>query len=224
MAAENLSAGLLDKKTLRRTFIARRQALVEHECSGASLRVAHHLKSVLPAAGNGAGLAAYLPHQREIDPLPALYMMQNSGFSIVLPVMPENEDAAVLGFRVWDVGDWSDLRPGRHAIPVPQRGPPLSPAALLIPLVAFTRRGERLGYGGGWYDRTLKFLRRESPEIPAIGLAFACQEADTLPVDSWDEPLTAIVTECEVIRCSAPPAQQGAAEKDATFAEAIEDA
>lgn len=189
----------LDKQSVRRQFIARRQAVPEHDRSVASLQVMHHLSDVLaqyslPAA---AHIGSYLPHQHEVDPLPSLSALQNSGLRIALPVMAEHDDG-VLDFRLWSVGAWDDLCPGRHRIPVPQ-GAAVTPDALIVPLVAFTRRGERLGYGGGWYDRTLRFLRKTNPTIPAIGLAFACQEADLLPTDPWDERLTQIVTEHEVI-------------------------
>ena len=192
----------LDKKTLRRHFISRRQALPEHERQDAALQVVRHLKSVLPERDLAAVIAAYLPHQHELDSFPVLEYLKFSSLCVALPVMPENKGAEILHFHRWTVGAWDDLRPGRHSIPVPQHGAAVTPDALLIPLVAFTRCGARLGYGGGWYDRTLKFLRKTNPEIPAIGLAFACQEADTLPTDPWDEPLTAVVTERGVISCA----------------------
>jgi 5-formyltetrahydrofolate cyclo-ligase len=161
----------------------------------ATLQVVPYLREALAAVPMGGCIAAYVPHQDELDPVPGLSTLQDSGFRIALPVIPEDEAGGVLAFHTWRVGAWDDLHPGRHGIPVPRNGSVVIPDALIVPLVAFTRRGERLGYGGGWYDRTLRFLRNMNPDIPAIGLAFACQEADILPVDPWDEVLTGVVTE-----------------------------
>lgn len=74
----------------------------------------------------------------------------------------------------------------------------MAPAALLVPLLAFDRRGFRLGYGGGYYDRTLAELRRGG-SILAVGLAFAAQEVERVPADPWDMPLDLVATEQGVI-------------------------
>ena len=74
----------------------------------------------------------------------------------------------------------------------------IEPEILIVPLVAFDRKGGRLGYGGGFYDRTLQALRASRPTL-AIGFAFAAQEADSLPLEPTDQPLDLIVTERGVI-------------------------
>ena len=74
----------------------------------------------------------------------------------------------------------------------------MTPEVLIVPLVAFSRDGGRLGYGGGFYDRTLEALRSERPTL-AIGFAYAAQEAKVLPLEDTDQPLDIIVTDREVI-------------------------
>ena len=75
----------------------------------------------------------------------------------------------------------------------------LVPQVLIVPLVAFDRSGGRLGYGGGFYDRTLELLRAAGP-IFAVGFAYAAQEAEALPLEPTDQPLDVIVTDAEVLR------------------------
>ena len=75
----------------------------------------------------------------------------------------------------------------------------IEPEVLIVPLVAFDARGNRLGYGGGFYDRTLERLRAKRPTL-AIGFAFDAQEADALPLEPTDQPLDLIVTESRVLR------------------------
>ena len=88
--------------------------------------------------------------------------------------------------------------PGTFGAPVPEVGCWMVPQILIVPLVAFDRAGGRLGYGGGFYDRTLEALRRDGPVL-AIGFAFAAQEVDALPQEPTDQRLDRIVTEVEVI-------------------------
>ena len=80
----------------------------------------------------------------------------------------------------------------------PLKGAWIDPEVLIVPLLAFDRQGYRLGYGGGYYDRTLERLRARHPVI-AVGFAFAAQEVDAVPTEPTDEPLDLIVTETGVI-------------------------
>jgi 5-formyltetrahydrofolate cyclo-ligase len=81
---------------------------------------------------------------------------------------------------------------------IPEAGDDVVPEVLIVPLVAFDRAGNRLGYGGGFYDRTLEGLRAARPTF-AIGFAYAAQEAEALPLEPTDQPLDAIVTEAETL-------------------------
>ena len=135
-------------------------------------------------------IAGYWPMRSEADPRHALHDLATH-YTICLPVVTAKD--APLAFRVWDAG--LELVPGSFGTMVPpadagERIPDL----LIVPLVAFDRRGFRLGYGGGFYDRTLEALRQTGP-VTAIGLAYAAQEVPRVPTDAKDQPLDAVVTE-----------------------------
>lgn len=111
-------------------------------------------------------------------------------------------------------GAASTVQPNRFGIPEPEATPDelVDPATLelvLVPLLGFDRRGHRLGYGGGFYDRSFAFLQgRERPALPLlVGVGYSFQEVDTLAAESWDVKLDLIATERELIDCgaAAPP-------------------
>ncbi len=109
-----------------------------------------------------------------------------------------------LRFAPWWVGE--PLQPNRFGIPEPADVEPLAPEQLdvvLLPLVGFDRRGNRLGSGAGFYDRSFAFLREQQrPTRPLlVGVAYAFQEVDALPVEPWDVPLDYVATGQELIRC-----------------------
>ena len=141
------------------------------------------------AAAPGATIAGYAPIDDEIDPTPLLKLLAGSH-----PCgLPSIEEGRVLTFRLWSPG--VALLPGRYGIPSPSLdSPAVLPNILLVPLLAFDRRGHRLGYGGGHYDATIAALRGRKP-ILAIGLAYAAQEIDRVPDERWDQALDAVVTE-----------------------------
>ena len=143
----------------------------------------------------GACVAGYWPLEGEIDPVPLMEVLAARGHVLALPVVTET--GGVLQFRRWAPGE--DLEPGPHGTrhPAASQGF-ITPTILLVPLLAFDRRGFRLGYGGGYYDRTLAQLRRGGILL-AIGLAFAAQEVESVPTDPWDIALDFIATEQGVI-------------------------
>lgn len=137
-------------------------------------------------------LSGYVPMRSEIDPLPA--MAAHRGW-VGVPVIRGRD--LPLKFREWRPG--AEMVAAEFGTLVPAVGDWVEPEVLIVPLVAFDRRGYRLGYGGGFYDRTLTRLRRER-EVLAIGFAWAAQEDADLPVEPTDQRLDLIVTEAEVIR------------------------
>ncbi len=166
-------------------------------------RAARQVISVIErvAAGNkvaAAGLgflgiepgvvAAYYPVRSEFDCLPLLQRLASLGWRLGLPII---RGAAPLEFHEWTFG--APLRTGPFGIPAPVDAPQLSPAIVLVPLLAFDARCYRLGYGGGHYDRTLAALRTRGG-VTAIGLAFASQEVPEVPVCPYDERLDWILT------------------------------
>jgi len=137
----------------------------------------------------GAVVSGYWPIRTEIDPRPALEALAASR-RIVLPVV--EGPGRPLGFRYWSPG--AELIPGAFGAAIPAREAGAEPEILIVPLLAFDARGYRLGYGGGYYDRTLEKLRTLRPTV-AIGFAFAAQEVAELPVEPTDQRLDMVVTE-----------------------------
>lgn len=141
-------------------------------------------------------IAGYWPVRGEIDCRPLLQTLDDRGFSCLLPVIEKPHSPLI--FRPWKPGN--PMEQGIFAIPIP---PPSLPARIpdivLVPLLGFDRQGMRLGYGGGYYDRTLARLRSERSDIRAIGIAYAVQEVASLPAKKHDQPLDAVVTEKEVL-------------------------
>jgi 5-formyltetrahydrofolate cyclo-ligase len=175
------------KAAARTAAFARRKAA--HAAGGGS---ADHLLGAL-APHLGRPLAGYMAMRTEIDPLPAMQAAAARGPVCVPVIMGKGQP---LRFRAW-IPDCA-MVPGEFGALIPADGDWVVPEVLVVPLVAFDRRGGRLGYGGGFYDRTLKGLRAAGPVL-AIGFAWAAQEADDLPLEATDQPLDLIVTEAGVI-------------------------
>lgn len=181
------------KAALRRTSRQRRREAASGGDSAAAEVCRRLLDSLFIPAD--ATLSGYWPLRDELDPRPILSALASRGQRLCLPVVVES--GAPLVFRGWrpDVS----LEPADFGTQVPGADcPVLEPEILLVPLLAFDRRGHRLGYGGGFYDRTLASLRGRRPVL-AVGLAFAAQEVDEVPVEPGDQPLDRIVTEREVV-------------------------
>jgi 5-formyltetrahydrofolate cyclo-ligase len=133
-------------------------------------------------------VAFYWPFQREFDPLPCVKQWIARGGRAALPVVVEKNRP--LEFRRWRPG--AKMALGVYDIPYPAEGKAVTPEALLVPMVGFDRAGYRLGYGGGYYDRTLAAL----PKKPlCIGLCFALGRIDSIHPLPHDMPMDFIVTE-----------------------------
>lgn len=141
----------------------------------------------------GAVLAGYWAMASEIGVIPSLTALRSDiGVQCALPVVVEKE--APLVFRAWQPGD--DLDSGGFGTHHPQqRAREVTPDVLLVPLLAFDMDGYRMGWGGGFYDRTLAKLRDGGKEVTAIGVAYAGQEFDAVVRDEYDQPMDWIVTE-----------------------------
>lgn len=139
----------------------------------------------------GQVVAGYWPMGDEIDPRPLLDALAGRGVVVVLPVVTAR--AQPLLFRQWDAGD--PLEAGLHGTVHPRaEAPERAPDLLLVPLLAFDAQGFRLGYGGGYYDRTLAGLRARA-HVTTVGLAFAAQQVQAVPRDHHDQRLDMILTE-----------------------------
>ena len=135
----------------------------------------------------GKPLSGYMPMRTEIDPLAA--MTAHLG-PVCVPVIIGK--GLPLKFRQWSPE--AAMVPGEFGALIPAEGLWIEPEVLIVPLLAFDARGYRLGYGGGFYDRTLEGLRAKRPTF-AVGFAFGAQEVDEVPTEPTDQRLDAVVTE-----------------------------
>jgi 5-formyltetrahydrofolate cyclo-ligase len=174
------------KADLRASALMARRALAA-AAPDAAERAAQHLPTSLLAGA--ATVSIYRPMRDEIDTAPLVWRLTALGLRILLPAVVTR--GGPLAFR--DVG--APLVPDAAGIPAPGPGAAAAdPDILIVPLLAFDHEGQRLGYGGGYYDRTLEALRARRP-VFAIGLAFEGQAVAALPHDGRDQKLDAILTE-----------------------------
>jgi 5-formyltetrahydrofolate cyclo-ligase len=184
--------GALDreKKRLRRTAKTRRAA-----AAGDNPNAHQALARVVLGAVDfqtGDAVSGYWPLGDEIDPRPLLEALHERGHPIGLPAMPG--EAQPLTFRAWQPG--AELMDGGFGTRVPpESSPVIVPRVLLVPMLAFDRAGYRLGYGGGFYDRTLAQLRADQPDTLAVGVAYQAQEVDRVPRGRYDQRLDMVLTE-----------------------------
>jgi 5-formyltetrahydrofolate cyclo-ligase len=185
------------RRALRANLRSRRAELAAPVRLAAAESLAAHLRQI-PGLTRTGFVAGYWAVRGEL-PLHAL-LAPAPVFTYCLPVLtPER----ALKFAPWKFGD--EVIPNGFGIPEPAHAEQLEPAALdvvLLPLVAFDRRGNRLGSGAGYYDRSFEFLReRVRPAKPLlVGVAYGFQEVEALHVQPWDVPLDLIATERELIR------------------------
>jgi 5-formyltetrahydrofolate cyclo-ligase len=183
------------KEKLRAAALARRDALSADERSAAAEALAARaLPFVLVP---DAIVAGYAPIRSEIDPSPLMHALATLGAQLALPLIVARDQP--LQFRTWKPG--AVLLHGPLSILEPALdAPDVNPDIVLVPLAAFDRRGHRLGYGAGYYDRTLTQLRRLK-HVVAIGIGYAMQEIETVPVQPHDVALDYVLTEASTFDC-----------------------
>lgn len=185
------------KLRLRAEVLARRDKLKPHlrrewdfAISEQALLLGSRRNGPTKFFGDGP-VAGYWAMRSEVDPARILAGLDERGLPLCLPAIVEQR----LVFRSWRPGE--ALVPGGFGTLVPPPSSPVvQPTVLLVPLAAFDRRGQRIGYGKGHYDRVLAAL----PGCLSIGVAYGAQEVETVPVEPHDVPLDMIITESEVIR------------------------
>lgn len=143
----------------------------------------------------GTIVSGFFPLKSEINPLPLMRKLAEAGARLALPVIAGRGKPLIM--RAYAFGD--ALNSGQWGIrePTPD-APEVAPDILLVPLLAFDRQGHRIGYGAGYYDMTIASLRAMKPVV-AVGLAYAAQEVDAVPVTPRDERLDLVLTERETI-------------------------
>jgi len=177
-----------DKAELRARMRALRRALAGRGPQIAEQAAARLPMDRLPAFASFAG---YHAAASEIDPSPLIRRLAATGALFALPVALGREEPLV--FRAWEAD--VDLAPDALGVPSPpESAAPLHPDLVICPLLAFDRRGGRLGQGGGHYDRTLASLRA-ARKIFVLGLAYSGQEVERVPCGPHDQRLDAVLTE-----------------------------
>jgi 5-formyltetrahydrofolate cyclo-ligase len=181
------------KAALRQQALARRDALPGAERAQAAESIA--ARAFPLAVAPGAIVAGFMPMKSEINPLPLMRKIAAAGARLALPVVAGKGQPLIM--RAWGFGEplasgvWGIREP-------PPAAPVVAPDILIVPLLAFDRAGQRIGYGAGYYDMTIAALRAEK-EVLAVGLAFAAQEIAAVPATERDAPLDLVLTEREVI-------------------------
>jgi len=187
------------KATLRQEALSRRDALSPQEREAMSQAVARRFSPLhsLPfhAALHEGPVSLFLPIRSEIDTRPLMSLLAGHGVTVALPVVQR----PILAFREWRSGDplvragFGLLEPGPGARAV-------RPRTMFVPLAAFDRRGDRIGYGAGHYDRAIEAFSADGDPLVTIGLAFSCQEVERVPAEPHDRRLDWVLTERELIR------------------------
>ncbi len=184
---------MTDKSALRAASLARRASLdLDHRAAHA-LAAAGHAKPILVDC-RGWTVSGYWPIRSEIDPRPLMTIAAACGAGLALPVTTPHG----LLFRQWRPGERL-VDAGFGTFGPPPSASEVQPDAMIMPLAAFDRRGHRIGYGQGHYDRAIAAFRADGHRPRLIGLAFAVQEVEKVPFEPHDIPLDFIVTEEELI-------------------------
>ena len=139
-------------------------------------------------------IGGYYPVNFEVDDLELLKKLEKNKFNISLPIIKKNFQ---MDFHKWSFSD--PLKTNKYGIPEPKTKNIVYPSVLLVPLVAFDKKLNRLGYGSGYYDRLITKLSKKK-KIIKIGLAFSFQEVDKVPVNIYDQKLDFIVTNKHIIK------------------------
>ena len=187
------AGGVEAAKAAARKLAFAARALAHGGAHGAGLDAAAqaHLAAALEGHGQ-APLAGYMAMRTEVDPLPVMAAHRGP---VGVPVIRGR--GLALAFHRWRPG--AEMVAGPFGARVPAVAEAMVPEVLIVPLVAFDARGFRLGYGGGFYDRTLAALRAAGP-VTAIGFAYGAQELAEVPTDAFDQRLDLIVTEAGIRR------------------------
>lgn len=186
----------MSKAQLRSEALARRNAVIAAEAARFRTLLARAGMALLQ--GHPPGIASlYWPILAEADPRALLEALAAAGIPTALPVTISRESPLL--FRLWRPGDPQTT--GQMRIPEPAAHlPACDPDILFIPLAAFDRRGYRIGYGAGHYDRALASLRAKKTVL-AVGIAYATQEIPEVPAEPHDQRLDFVLTESETIFC-----------------------
>lgn len=183
-----------NKHSLRENNIAGRKKISPSDAKSASVAISHFLLEIIP---ENVSVAGYHAIKGEVDITDLLNSLFLRGNVVGLPVIEETQKK--LKFLVYEPD--LQLVKGKFGVPCPPEYlPEITPEILLVPMVAFDLEGNRLGYGGGYYDETIKNLRMHNKKLKVIGVAYNMQGVATMPVYDGDQKMDIVVTEKKVTR------------------------
>jgi len=185
------------KAALRREVLARRGLVVAGDAAAAFARRLADVGAAFATETAAKIASAYWSIKDEASTFPLLEKLAMLGVATALPVMQGRW--APLCFRLWKMGE--PLGAAKWGIMEPLPAPEVFPDLLFVPLLGFDRAGNRLGYGAGFYDRTLAKLRAMQP-MTAVGVAYAVQELSAIPSEAYDQKLDYVLTDREWIVCT----------------------
>ena len=181
------------KSVIRKDALIRRDALPAAERAKAAEAIATRRFPMVIKPG--MIVSGFSPLKTEINPIRLMRKLSGAGAQLALPVVAGKGKPLIM--RAWNFG--APLDSGVWGIREPKAdAPEVAPDVLLVPLLAFDRHGHRIGYGAGYYDMTIAKLRAMKPVV-AVGIAFAAQEIDQVPITPRDARLDLVLTEREII-------------------------
>jgi len=180
------------KESVRKILRQRKEAMLPEDRLRKSHRICRHIMEIIRS---GETVMVFTSKEREVNTKPLIMALFNRGNKVVVPIIVKEDCSLRLSY----LRDFSALVPSTFGVPEPI-GSEIPAAAqdidtIILPMLGFDRKGGRIGYGAGYYDR---FLSRH-PDLRKIGIAFACQEVENLPVDENDMPMDSIITEDGIV-------------------------
>ena len=186
-----------NKRFIRQAAHEKRKEIVSTASLNSGDFLAAHVVQLLSSFTKSHTVSGYLPVGDEIDTLPSMTALTVAGYRTCLPVVLKN--GCPLEFRVWTEGAPLEYGPLKTRHPVSD-ATLVKPDVLLVPLLAYDDDGNRLGWGGGFYDRTLGAYKLGVRSVIAIGVCYDDQHVEYLPFDAFDMPMDWIVTEKRILK------------------------
>lgn len=185
---------MTDKNSLRESaFTVRDKCQLADD--GMAARLIASKIIMLPELDDVKRVSGFYPINNELDCLTILKALHAARFQISLPTITDR--SSPLDFHEWDMREKLADGPFNTKQSL---GEMVTPEILIVPLLAFDLRGHRIGYGGGYYDRTLTALRKENAKLIAIGIGYDDQKLDRVPDEDYDQPVDMIITEKNIYR------------------------
>jgi 5-formyltetrahydrofolate cyclo-ligase len=176
------------KNSIRHILRHRKEAMIPNDRLEKSERISHHLMKLIRSDET---IMVYTSKEKEVNTIPLITALFKQGNPVIVPIIVKED----VSLRLSYIRDFSVLVPSTFGVPepigneIPATGEDVD--TIILPMLGFDRTGGRMGYGAGYYDRFLA----KTKNIQKIGIAFACQEYDNLPVDENDIPMDFIITE-----------------------------